>query len=108
LVTPTPPVTVTITLTSASLSVAYTPTPLATGVRLFTYASGGLSAGRNFNKNVKLIAVSAAAGVSPAVLLAAYTARYGAPVPGTRVFFVFKCYQGGFLSGPFEVAQLVA
>lgn len=106
--TPTPPATVTITLTSAAMSVAYTATPLAAGQRLFSYASGGMSAGRSFNKNLKLIAVSAAAAVSPAVLLTAYSARYGAPVTGQKIFFVFKLYLGGFLSGPLEVAQVVA
>jgi hypothetical protein len=106
--TPAPPTTVTITLTNAALSVAYTPTPLGAGLRLFSYCSGGMSAGRNFNKNVKLIAVSAAAAASPANLFAAYSARLGVPVTGTKVFFVFKVYQGGFLSGPLEVAQIVA
>jgi hypothetical protein len=99
---------VTITLTSAAVSVAYTTTPLAAGARLFSYASGNTSAGRNFNKNVKLIAVSAAAAASPAVLTTPYIARNGVPVTGSQVFFVFKVYLGGFLSGPFEVSQIVA
>lgn len=108
LATPAPPTTVTITLTSAALSVAYTPTPLGAGLRLFSYMSGNMSAGRNFNKNVKLIAVSAAAAASPANLFAAFSARYGVPVTGSQIFFVFKVYSGGFLSGPLEVSQIVA
>jgi hypothetical protein len=106
--TPTPPTTVTITLTSAALSVAYTPTPLAAGTRLFTYCSGQLSAGRLFNKNVRLLAVSAAAAASPANLFAAYSAKFGVPVTGQRVFFSFKLYLGGFLSGPLAVSQVIA
>jgi len=108
LVTPAPPTTVTITLTSASLSVAYTPTPLAAGQRLFSYASPNTSPGRSFQKNLKLLAVSAAAAASPANLLSAFTARNGVPVTGSQVFFRFRIYQGGFLSGPLEVSQVVA
>lgn len=108
LVTPAPPTTVTVTLTSAALSVAYTTTPLAAGQRLFSYLSGNTSAGRSFNKNVKLIAVSAAAAASPANLFAAFSVRNGVPVTGSLVFMVFRIYQGGFLSGPLELSQVVA
>lgn len=106
--TPAPPTTLTITLTSAALSIAYTATPLAAGTRLFIYASGPQSAGRSFNKNVKLIAVTAAAAASPANIFAAYSARYGVPITGSQVFFVVKTYFNGFLSGPFEVSQVTA
>lgn len=108
LLTPVPPTSVTMTLTSASMSAAYTPTPLGAGVRIFVYASGMQSAGRLFNKNLRLLQVSAAAAASPLNLLAAYTARFGAPVTGARIFFTFKCYQGGFLSGPLSFSQAVA
>lgn len=107
-VTPSDLLTAVITLTSAAFSVAYTTTPLAAGQRLFSYISPQVSAGRKFNKNFKLIAVSAAAAASPANLLAAYTARYGVPVTGNRIFMQFKIYQAGFLSGPLSTSAVVA
>ena len=106
--TPAAIATVTITLTAAALSVAYTPTPLDTGERLFTYASEQRSAGRSFEGDLRLVAVSAAAAASPANVFAAYQARFGTPVVGNRVFFSFVRYFGGFLSGPLRTSQVVA
>lgn len=100
--------TVTITLTNASASVAYTATPLPTGARLFVYMSPQRSAGRSFESDYRLIHVSAAAAASPANVLAEYTARFGAPVTGNRIFFRFRVYLTGFLSGPLDVSQVVA
>lgn len=108
LVTPPAILTAVITLTSAALSVAYTVTPLAAGQRLFSYVSSQQSAGRSFNANYYLLAVSAAAAASPANLLAAYTAKFGVPVTGRRIFFSFAVYQAGFLSGPLVTSQVVA
>lgn len=97
-----------ITLTAAAFSVAYTTTPLPAGARLFSYVSPQMSAGRAFNANYYLIAVSAAAAASPAVLLTAYTAKWGVPVTGKRIFMSFRTYLGGFLSGPLVTSQVVA
>ena len=108
LVTPSGLLTATITLTAASFSVAYTTTPLAAGVRLFTYLSPQRSSGRNFEADLRLIAVSAAAAASPANVLAAYSARFGAPVTGNRIFMSFQLYSAGFLSGPLLTSQVVA
>lgn len=108
LTTPSAIVTAVITLSSVALSVAYTPTPLSAGERLFTYASAQRSAGRNFEGDMRLLAVSAAAGASPANLLAAYTAKWGVPITGQRVFFTFCRYLAGFLSGPLSVSQVIA
>lgn len=108
LTTPSGLATVTITLTSASMSVAYTATPLGTGIRLFSFASPQRSAGRAFEADLRLMAVSAAAAASPANILAAYSARFGAPVTGNRIFFSFQLYSGGFLSGPLFTSQVVA
>lgn len=99
--------TATITLTAAAFSVAYTATPLGAGVRLFIFASPQMSAGRNFNGNYTLIAVTAAAAASPHNLLAAYTAKYGVPVVGNKVFLSLVTYEAGFMSSPFNVAQVV-
>jgi hypothetical protein len=101
-------VTATITLTAAALSVAYTATPLGTGARLLSYASPQRSAGRSFESDLRLIAVSAAAAASPANNFAAYVARLGTPVVGNRIFFSFQVYTGGFRSGPFTMSQVVA
>jgi hypothetical protein len=100
--------TVTLTLTSSSFSVAYTATPLGAGVRAFIFASPQMSAGRKFNGNYRLIAVTAAAAASPANILAAYTAVFGAPVTGNRIFTQVQLYLTGFLGAPFAVNQIVA
>jgi hypothetical protein len=107
LVTPPTLLTATITLTAVALSIAYTATPLAAGVRLFSFASPQQSAGRKFNGDYRLIAVSAAAAASPANIYAAYVARLGIPVVGSRVFFSLATYQAGFIGAPFGVSQVV-
>lgn len=101
-------VTATITLTSASLSIAYTATPLAANTKLFIYASPQRNAGRTYEADYRLIAVTAAAAASPHNLLAAYTARFGAPVTGNKIFFSFQAYQAGWVSGAYQVSQVVS
>ncbi len=108
LVTPSTIVTAVITLTAAALSIAYTVTPLPTGARLFSYAGPQRSAGRNFENDLRLIAVSAAAAASPANLFSAYQAKWGTPVVTNKVFFAFRVYLGGFLSGPLSTSQVVS
>lgn len=105
-----PPVllTATITLTAAALSVAYTATPLGAAQKLMSYVSPPQSPGRAFNKNYRLLAVSAAAAASPANLFAAFSAKFGVPIVGERVFFRFCIQQAGFVGQPFDVAQVVA
>lgn len=108
LVTPADLTTVTLTATSVALSVAYTATPLAAGVRLIIYVSPQASAGRKFNGDYRLLAVTAAAAASPSNILAAYTARFGVPVTGNRLFLSVCTYQGGFKGSPFNVSQVIA
>lgn len=108
LVTPPTILTAVITLTAAALSVAYTVTPLAAGARLFSFVSPQRSAGRSFEGDYRLLAVSAAAAASPANLYAAYVAKFGVPIVGNRIFFSFTTYTGGFQSGPLVTSQLVA
>jgi hypothetical protein len=69
--TPDALLTAVLTLGAAAFSVAYTATPLPAGARLFSFASPQRSAGRNFENDYRLIAVSAAAAASPANILAA-------------------------------------
>lgn len=108
IVTPPDLLTVTLTLTAAAFSVAYTATPLGAGVRLFLFASPQRSAGRTFEGDYRLIAVTAAAAASPHNLLAAYSAKFGVPVVGNRIFLSLATYQGGFKGSPFPVSQVVA
>jgi hypothetical protein len=108
LATPSAPLTATVTLTSASFSIAYTPTPLGTGERLFAYCGPQRSAGRQFEGDLRLIQVGAAAGASPLNVLAAYTARFGAPVTGNKIFLGLHTYLDGFRSGPLLTSQVVS
>jgi hypothetical protein len=108
LTTPSTILTAVITLTAAALSVAYTVTPLGAGARLFSYCSPQRSAGRNFENDLRLMAVSAAAAASPATLFSAYSAKFGTPIVGQRIFFSFRTYTGGFLSGPLTTSAVVA
>lgn len=106
--TPAALLTAVLTLTAAAFSVAYTATPLVAGARLFTYASQQGSAGRAFEGDYRLLAVSAAAAASPANIYAAYVAKFGVPVVGNRIFLSLATYLGGFLSGPLVTSQVVA
>jgi hypothetical protein len=99
--------TVTPTVTTVSFSVAWTPTPLGTGERLFCFCSPQRSAGRAFEGDYRLIAVSSAAGASPLVVLSAYSARFGAPVVGNRIFVSVARYKGGFVSVPLTTSVVV-
>lgn len=107
LVTPDTILTATVTLTAASFSVAYTPTPMPASTRLIVYASPQRSAGRNFEGDYRFVQVTAAAAASPVNILAAYTAKYGVPVVGNKVFLSLVSYRGGFLSGPLNTAKVV-
>lgn len=108
LVSPSAPVLGVLTLTSASFSLAYTPTPLAAGRRLFVYASPQRAAGRSYEGDFRLVHVSAAAAASPANVLSGYSARFGAPVTGNRIFLGVSTYDSGFLSGHALMSQVVA
>lgn len=108
LITPIALLTVTVTLTAAAFSVAYTATPLAAGVRLFSYVSPQRSAGRAFESDFRLLAVSAAAAASPANIYAAYVAKFGLPVVGNRIFLSLQLYQAGFLGAAYVTSQVVA
>ncbi len=108
IVTPADLLTATITLTAAAFSVAYTATPLGAGVRLFLRCSPQRSAGRKFEGDYRLISVTAAAAASPANILVAYTAKFGVPVVGNRIFLSLQTYQAGFMGSPFGVSQVVA
>lgn len=100
--------TATITLTAASFSLAYTPTPMPANTYLAVYASPQRSAGRSYESDFRLIKVSAAAAASPLVILTEYTAKFGVPVTGNRIFLSFVSVANGFESGPLITSAIVA
>jgi hypothetical protein len=106
--TPVSLLTVTVTLTNASFSIAYTATPLAAATYLMVFASPQRSAGRSYESDYRLIKVSAAAAASPLVVLTEYTAKFGAPVTGQRIFLSLVTTTLGFESGPFNTSSVVA
>lgn len=106
--TPAAIATATLTLTNAALSMAYTATPLAAATFLAIFASPQRSAGRSFEGDYRYIKLSAAAAASPLVALTEYTAKFGVPVTGNRIFFSLKTLTLGFESGPFNFSQVVA
>lgn len=108
LVTPSSLLTATITLTAAAFSIAYTATPLGAGARLFTFVSPQRSAGRAFESDYRLLAVSAAAAASPADVYAAYVAKFGVPIVTNRVFLTLQVYTAGFMSAPLYTSKVVA
>lgn len=105
---PGPLLTITPTITSASFSLAFTATPLAASTRAFWYIGPQRTAGRSFEGDLRLITVTAAAAASPTNVLAAYQARFGAPVTGNRIFIAGATYNAGFLSQPLLVNAVVA
>lgn len=107
LTTPEAIITCTPTATAATLSVAYTVTPLPAGARLFVFASAQRSAGRSYEGDLRLVHVSAAAAASPANVFTAYSAKWGVPVVGNRIFIACTVYLGGFQSGPFNTSCVV-
>jgi len=106
--TPVSLLTVTLTLTAAAFSIAYTATPLAAATYLAVYASPQRSAGRNYESDFRLIKVSAAAAASPLVVLTEYTAKFGVPIVGNRIFLSLVTVTLGFESGPYLLSQVVA
>jgi hypothetical protein len=108
LVTPPTLLTATVTLTAAAFSIAFTPTPPAAGTRVVAYCSPQRSAGRSFESDLRFILAGTAAGASPLVLTSAYTAKFGIPVTGNRVFISLVTVKGGFESGPLLTSAVVA
>lgn len=96
------------TLTAASFSLAFTTTPLPAATRLFWYVGPQRTAGRSFEGDMRLINVTAAAAASPSNILASYTARFGTPVVGNKVFIAGATYNNGFMSQPLLVSAIVA
>ena len=108
IVTPVALATVTLTLTAVAFSVAYTATPLPAATFLAVFASPQRSAGRSFEADFRFLKVGAAAGASPLAVLTEYTAKFGVPIAGSKIFLSLKTISLGFESAPFLISQVVA
>jgi len=108
LTTPLAIITATVTLTAASLSIAYTLTPLAAATYLAVFASPQRSAGRSFEGDFRFVKLSTAAQASPLIALSEYTAKFGVPVLGNRIFFSLVTLTLGFESGALITSAVVA
>ena len=71
-----------------ALSVAFAPSPLAAGEKIIVEATRQVSAGANFmpRSEYKQVFVGAAASATPANILTAYNALFGALVAGQKIF----------------------
>jgi hypothetical protein len=97
-----------ITLTAIAFSIAYTPTPMPASTYLSVYASPQRSAGRNFEGDFRWLKISAAAAASPLAILSEYTAKFGVPVVGNRIFLSLVAITLGFESGPMITSAVVS
>jgi len=76
-----------VNLTGDVGTIAFTPTVPA-GMAVVVRATPGQSPGKSFVKSeFRIITTLAAAATSPADIFAAYEAKFGTPVEGTRIFF---------------------
>jgi hypothetical protein len=95
------------TITPTSFSLAFTPSPLGQAERIIIYASPQRSAGRNFEHDTRFLKASQAAGASPITILPEYSAKFGAPQVGSKIFVSVCRYSNGFLSIPLTVSKVV-
>lgn len=108
LTTPDAILTATVTLTAASFSIAYTATPLPAATYLAVFCSPQRSAGRSYESDLRFIKLSTAAQTSPITLLSEYTAKFGVPVLGNRIFIALVVINLGFESGIYRTSAVVA
>jgi hypothetical protein len=105
--TPATIATATITTTAGTLSIAYTPTPMPAATFLAVFASPQRSAGRAFEGDFRYVLLSTAAQASPVNPLANYSAKFGIPVVGNRIFFSLVSISLGFESAPLITSVVV-
>jgi hypothetical protein len=73
--------------TTPTFGVTFTPTPIPEGCALAVFATGNVTPGKTFVKNLfRFIGFVSAAATSPANLLTAYQAVHGNPVDGNKIF----------------------
>lgn len=105
--TPVALTTITLTCTAAAFSFIFAATPLAAATYAAVFASPQRSAGRSFEGDFRFIKLSTAAQASPLVFTTEYTAKFGIPVLGNRIFLSVITITLGFESGPTIVSSLV-
>ena len=108
MLTPAGIATCTPTISHTVFSVAWTVTPAPAGVKVILRASPQRSPGRNFEADFRVITVTAAAAASPTDLFALYSARFGTPVVGNKIFVSIATTISGFESVSLVVAAIVA
>lgn len=94
-----------------AFSVAYTATPVAALTKVLIEATPQLSPGITFvgRSKFRQILLSAAAAASPANILAAYNAKFGALISGKKVFVrVTVITSDGQRSAPLVTSVTVA
>lgn len=93
-----------------ALSVAFTPTPLAAGEKIVVEATRQVSAGVNFmpRSEYKQVFVGAAASASPANILTAWNALFGALISGQKIFIrAWSVSSNGIASTPINTSVIV-
>ncbi len=108
LASPSAPAIGTVTLSNVAFTIAFTPTPAGAANRIFTYCSPQRAAGRSYEGDYRLVQVSAANAATPIDAFAAYSARFGTPVTGQRIFIALHMYTTGFRSGPALTSAVVS
>lgn len=108
IVTPVALTTVTPTITAAAFSFVFAATPLAAATYCAVFASPQRSAGRNFEGDFRFIKLSTAAQASPLIFTSEYTAKFGIPVLGNRIFLSVITITLGFESGATILSGLVS
>lgn len=93
-----------------ALSLAFTATPVPISTVYVIEATKQVSAGISFvpRSGYKKVAQVAAAGASPANILAAYNALFGALISGKKIFFRMRAISSsGFASNTFQTSVIV-
>ena len=98
-------------LTAAAMTSTFAPTPVAANNKLVVEATRPLSAGKGTAKSeFRTVQVFAAAQATPADTFASYSAKFGAPVVGKRIFV--RAYTihsvSGIRSLPFQYDAVAA
>jgi len=94
-----------------ALSLAFDPSPVPADFALQIFATPNVTAGRYFVKNLfRFITTVAAAGTTPANILAAYQAVHGDPITGQKIFV--RAFMVSTITGqagiPLEAVDIVA
>ena len=93
-----------------ALSVAFTPTPLAAGEKVVIEATRQVSPGISFlpRSEYKQVFTGAAASASPANILSAYNALFGALIANQKIFVrAWSVGANGIASSPINSTVIV-